>query len=289
LEENMLHRALVLVASAVAFAAAPLASRLGPVAGSGLLVLTGVLLALACSGAPNAVAAAAGALGAFAGGVLVTVSPAAAGATLLGLCYAERTLRVRTAGARAAHVSTALIAGALAGAMIDRYLGGGITVAVVVTAVASVLASLPLLVDADDPMAHALDEIASQVDEPAAAALREGAELRRSVDATMLDRAEAREARSSWRNLLSLARTRARLERTRKMASGAQKSARHGEAVLRRIDERIAEHVGALARMYTAADEARAAEASLDDTALRKIESAGESFEQVSKAIVEEV
>jgi hypothetical protein len=149
------------------------------------------------------------------------------------------------------------------------------------------LASLPLLVDADDPLAHALDEIASQVSEPAAASLHEGAELCRTVDATMLDRAEAREARTTWRSLLSLARTRSRLERSRKLTT--DKASMHGEAVARRIDDRIAQHVKALARMYTAADEARAAEASLDDRALRTVESHGESLEQVSKAIVEEV
>jgi len=278
----MLHRALVLVFAAAALVASPFATRLGPVAGSCLLVLTAVLLAFACSGTVNAVAAAAGAVGAFAGGVLIDVSPAVAGAALLALCYAERTLRVRTAGARAAHVTTALVAGALAGLMIDRYLGAGMTVAVVVVAVASVLASLPLLVDADDPLAHALDEIASQVSDPAASSLREGAELCRSVDATMLDRADAREARKTWRALLGLARTRARLERRRTGSA-------HGAAVMRRVDERIDQHVKALGRMYTAADEARAAEASLDDRSLRIVESAGETLEQVSKAIVEEV
>jgi hypothetical protein len=47
--------------------------------------------------------------------------------------------------------------------------------------------------------------------------------------------------------------------------------------------------VKALSRMYTAVDEARAAEASLDDGALRSIETSGESLEQMSRAIVEEV
>jgi MFS family permease len=283
----MIQRTLLLVFAAAAFAAGPLAGRFGPVIGSGLLVLTGVLLALACSGVPHALAVAAGATGAFAGGMLSSVSPAVAGAALLALCYAERTLRVRTPSARAAHVTTALVAGALAGAMVDRYLGAGLTVAVVVVAVASVLASLPLLVDADDPLAHALDEIASSVSEPASASLREGAELCRTVDGSMLDRASAREARSTWKNLLGLARTRARLERSRKVAGASMGG--HGEAVARRIDEKIAQHVRALGRMYTAADEARAAEASLEDRALRSVESTGESLEEMSKAIVEEV
>jgi hypothetical protein len=55
------------------------------------------------------------------------------------------------------------------------------------------------------------------------------------------------------------------------------------------VDERIGEHLAALSRAYTAAGAAHAAELSMDDTALRDVESAGESLEQVSRAIVDEV
>ena len=70
--------------------------------------------------------------------------------------------------------------------------------------------------------------------------------------------------------------------------------ARRGEgspaaAVMKRVDERIGDHVKALSRAYTAAGAARAAETSLDDAALRGTENAGESLEQVSRAIVEEL
>jgi len=44
-----------------------------------------------------------------------------------------------------------------------------------------------------------------------------------------------------------------------------------------------------LARAYTAVDAARAAEASLDDAALRSVETVGESMESMSKAIMDEV
>jgi hypothetical protein len=54
------------------------------------------------------------------------------------------------------------------------------------------------------------------------------------------------------------------------------------------VDERIGEHVKALSRAYTAAGAAQAAEASLDDAALRGVEHAGESLEEVSRAIVDQ-
>jgi hypothetical protein len=53
------------------------------------------------------------------------------------------------------------------------------------------------------------------------------------------------------------------------------------------VDTRIAEHVAALARAYTAVDAARAAELGLDDAALRNAEDIGESLEEVSRAIVD--
>jgi hypothetical protein len=59
--------------------------------------------------------------------------------------------------------------------------------------------------------------------------------------------------------------------------------------VLRRLDQRLFDHVSSLTKMYTAADAASAATLSLDDTALQKVGAAGTSLDAVSKAIVEEV
>ena len=55
------------------------------------------------------------------------------------------------------------------------------------------------------------------------------------------------------------------------------------------VDERIRDHVAALARAYSAVDTAAAAELGLDDAALRSVDAAGESLEQVSRAIIEDV
>ncbi len=282
----MLSRGLLFVSAAAAFGLSPFATKLGPVVGSSLLVLLAVVLAMAASGSVNAVAAATGAIGAFAGGVLVTVSPAVAGAALVAMAYAERTVRVRGAVARAVHTGMALAAGALAGAAAHHFAGAGITVQLVMLVVAAVLVSLPQLVEADDPMAHTLDELADDVPAPTGAKLREGAELCRTVDADMLDRETKKLARQTWRTLLKLGQTRVRLERARNQRLGVSS---HGEAVRKRIDERIADHVDALARMYSAVDEAKAAEASLEDGALRTVENNNESLEQLSKAIVEDV
>jgi hypothetical protein len=281
---NIARRFALLTAAAAAFGLSPLASALGPVAGSALFVTLGVLLALAASGAISAVTVAAGAVGAFAAGVLLPVSAPLAGAVLLTLCFAERSLRVRTTMARASHVGLAAIGGALASGLAAQYAAVDLTVRGVVVVVAAVLASIPLLIEADDAVAHSLDELAEEVPSPTRAELHEGAELRRNVDASMLERHDERQANKTWRALLNLAHARARLERTPRRKSDD----RQRPAVVRRLDDKIAAHVAALARMYTAADEARAAEMSLDDGAMRSVEDKGESLEEMSRAIVQE-
>jgi hypothetical protein len=268
----------LLVAAAAAHGLAPFAPRLGTVLGSMALVALAVLLAMAATGLPSALAVAAGALGAFASGVVAGAGPALAGALLVTLCFAERTLRIRDNKARLLHLGLAAGAGALAAWLSARYAPADMLVRVVVVVVAAVLTALPLAVPADDPVAFALDDVARDVAEPAKASLAAGAELRRTVDESLLDRESARDARQAWQNLVRLAQARARLEKPR----------RGTDAVLRRLDQRIGEHVESLTKMYTAADAASAATLSLDDSALMKVDNAGSSLDEVSKAIVEE-
>jgi len=337
----------------------------------------------------NAVSVAAGALGAFAAGALAAgalaevsaeVSAAAAGAALLSFCFAERTWRVRGRLPRLAHVGTALLAGGAAGWLTASYATADPLVALVVLVVAAVLAGMPLWIEADDPVAHALDGLGASVGEPAKSSLFEGAQLRRGTDPSLLDRATRDGVRKTWRNLLVLARTRARLEHTSAARIAFANTARagasvpvavmvteptaccandalstteplsqqraleaagvnppmdselptststvgeelaasedtvaseetavgkntapalartsqllprsHRRAVLARLDARIAEHVATLARAYTAADTAHAAEVSLDDGALRAVETTGESLEQMTEAICDEI
>ena len=312
------------VAAASLFAFAPLAGRFGPVASSLSLVWLSVLVALFASGSIQSLAIAAGALGAFGHGVLGTQSPAVAGAVLVALAFAERTTRVRSRNARVIHVLTALVGGALAGSLSSAYSGAASTpVFVVAAVVAAVLAALPLLVDADDPVAHALEEAAQLVAEPAKRSLLDGAELRRNAQEVPLDRATAARVKTTWQSLLRLAEARTRLERTRPQAllriaaqvaappassstdapaptpgtadaadppaapSSTTQQASAADAVLGMVDQRIAEHVSVLARAYTAVDAVSAARVGLDDTALKNVQSMGESLDEVSRALVE--
>jgi MFS family permease len=272
-----------LVAAAAAFGAAPFAGKLGLAGGPLVLVALGVVLGLAASGTVSALAMAGGALGAFASGVLSTASPAVGGAALLALAYGERSWRVRGRTARAAHLGLALVGGALSGALSGAFLSASPAVRGVATVVAAVLAALPLLVDADDPIAHALDGAASDLEGPVAASLREGAELRRTTHEVPLDRPTTARVRSTWRALLQLAEVRSRLERTK----SARTASSPAHAVVEMLDQRIRDHVVALSRAYTAADSAKAAEVGLDDSALRSVETMGDSLEDVSRALVE--
>ncbi len=290
-----MKKILLLAMAALAFAAAPFALHQGPVTGALALVALGVGLAFAASGQVAALAAAGGALGAFGSALLSPVSPAAGGAVLVALAYAERTSRIRSNRDRLLHVGVGLLGGALAGSLSAAYAAASPAVRVVAAVVAAVLVALPLFVDADDSVAHRLDAFAEDVSEPARAALREGAELRRAADPSLLDRSTSRQVKRTWSALLRLAEARARLEQTvlarhRAVLEQAKEGpAARAASVIRRVDERIAEHVIVLGRAYAAVTTARAAEASLDDAALRSVESAGESLESMSKAIVDEV
>jgi MFS family permease len=310
-----------IVAAASLFALAPIANRFGPVASSVALVWLGVLLAVCASGSAQSLAVASGAFGAFGSGILATVSPAAAGAVLVAAAFAERTTRIRSRPARAVHVLVALVGGGLAGTLSASFNASSIPVMAVAILVAAVLSALPLLVDADDPIAHALDQAAAAVGEPARAALVSGAELRRNAEEVPLDRATQARVRKTWGSLLRLAEARVRLERSRPkvlvrigelaaaslavpssqaasavppsqaapassaLVTAAPPSA--AAAVLAMVDQRLVEHVTVLAKAYTAVDTARAAAIGLEDADLRTVDSMGDSLEDVSRAMVE--
>lgn len=305
------------VAAASLFALAPIANRFGPVASSVALVWLGVLLAVSASGSVQSLSVAGGALGAFGSGILAAVSPAAAGAVLVAAAFGERTTRIRSRTARAVHVGMALVGGALAGSLSTAFGAASIPVMAVAILVAAVLSALPLLVEADDPVAHALDEAAAAVAEPSRSVLMQGAELRRSAEEVPLDGATQARVKKTWQSLLRLAEARVRLERSRPktlvrigaLVAGpapaspasspapdaaapspstdlvAQPSA--ADAVLGMVDQRIAEHVTVLSKAYAAVDTARAAAVGLDDADLRTIDSMGDSLEDVSRAMVE--
>ena len=299
------------VAAASLFVLAPVANRFGPVVSSVALVWLGVLLAVCASGTTSSVAVASGAFGAFGSGILASVSPAAAGAVMVAAAFAERTTRIRSRTARAVHVLVALVGGALAGTLSTAFSASSLPVMAVATLVAAVLSALPLLVEADDPIAHALDQAAASVTQPARSALLQGAELRRNAAEVPLDRATEGRVRKTWKSLLRLAEARVRLERSRprtlvRIAASAPAASPQlslaleapsstaliaptsaADAVLEMVDQRLAEHVTVLAKAYTAVDTARAAAIGLEDTDLRTVDSLGDSLEDESRAMNE--
>lgn len=287
-----------IVAAGTLFFFAPFASRFGAVPASLALVWMGVLLAVCASASMDSLALSigAGALGALGNGVLASVSPAVAGAVLVAASFAERTTRIRTQTGRAVHVLLALAGGALAGSLSQAYASGALPVMGVAAVVAAVLASLPLLVEADDPVAHALDVAAAAVTGGVKATLANGAELRRSSSEVPLDRATAARVRTTWQSLLRLADARIRLERTRPAAllrfaeakiEGPPAPPTAADAVVGMLDQKLAEHVAVLARAYTAVDTVTAARIGLDDSALKTVESMGDNLEEQSRALVE--
>ena len=272
------------IAAMITFGAAPYASRMGVVAGSAWLVLLGVLLAVSASASLSSIAIAAGAAGAFGGHVLGSVVPPVGGAVLVCLAYAERTMRVRGTNARLVHVGSSLLAGALAGSLATAYAHASPAVRIVAMLVCAVLVSLPLLVDADDPLAALLENAARHVSDPAKSSLRDAAELRRQAHDVPLDDAMIPVVAGTWHALRKLAESRVRLERNRARVSSTSPA----NAVVAKVDQRIAEHVTALARAYTAADTASAAATTLDDGALKGTEVVGDTLEETSRALVDE-
>jgi len=279
-----MKKGLFLLAAAATFVATPFVDQAGAAPGALLLIGLGCALAMAASGMWSAISAGAGAVGAFASGVLLSTSPAAAGAVLVGMCFAERTLRVRGDSGRLLHLGIAVGAGGIAGSLSSSFQSSSVTHQIVAAVVAAVVTALPLLLDADDPIAHNLDQAAGNVSEPAQKSLHDAAELRRNLDDDVAPKHEARKMHRTWRALERLAAARVRLERTRKQGAVTERA----NAVTELVDRRIAEHLAALTRAYSAADTAHAAEAGLDDGTLEDVEGVGDELEEVSRVLVED-
>ncbi len=289
----------ILFVSALAFGLAPYTSRLGIVGGSAALVALGVMLAIAASGGIFALAIACGAMAALAGTMLAGVSPAVGGAVLIALAYAERSSRVRGAPARLAHVGASVLAGGLTGLLSSSYATASPPVRVVAIVVGAVLIALPMLLEADDALAHSLDGAALEVSEPARTSLKQGADIRRHSHEIPLDGSASRNVHKTWQALTKLADARVRLEKSQnrntaivsEQSEGSyrdpSKAPTTAQSVVAMVDQRIADHVKALSRAYAASDTARAAAVGLDDVALKGALTVGDSLEDVSKAMVD--
>jgi MFS family permease len=270
------------IACGLLFATLPSVETLPVLISSALLVAMGVALACAASGRFNALAVAAGAVGAFGSGALRPVVPAAAGALLFALAFGERSLRVRSPAARMAHVGISLVGGALAGQLLAAFSSSNVALWLVSIVVAVALSALPLLLDADDPKAFALDQIAREAPPAAAKLLTDAAELRRnSLDVSLEPSAKASVERS-WDALMGLGEARSKLEKTR-MRSASEAI----DSVAKMLEEKMSAHLDALRKAFSAADSMKVFARVADDGALAGVAATGESLEEVSKVLLE--
>lgn len=242
-------------------------------------IAAGVAVAWSYEARVHALVVAAGALGAL---CLIAVGPwsaALGGAGLALLASAPRALRVDGARARGAHAALAVAGGALAATVGVRY-GADPSAAVRAAslAVSGLLASLPLLVPAEDPIAHALASLASELGGDVAASLSGAAALRRrTAEGEVLQHLPAETlARidAGWDSLHRTALRRASL--------GAELAA--GAAV---VDARIAAHVEVLERIHAAATERLARTLGLDDPGLAAAKLEREGIEAEVRALAE--
>jgi len=268
---------LLLATGAGLFAALSHAPRSSALTGTLLPMLLALAFAVTLAGRPSGGALVAGALSAFLGSVTWLIAPSLGGAVALLLAYAERTVRVRGMRVRALHLTLAAVAGTAAAALSASYASAPPELLTVAFALVAVLCTVPLLVAADDPRVVALESAASTLGPPLSASLYTAAELLRCEELGLLDRETLVDVRRSWRSLerLVLARLRVR---------GGGETAR---LVTDSLERQIAEHVASLGRAAVAATTVGAAEAGIDDRALRDVRARGEALEERSRAMVE--
>jgi len=273
--------ALLLSTAACLFGALPYAGRSGPVLGAIVPVALAIAFAVAASGRVNGVAVMAGAVAALASSVAWGVLPALGGALAVGLGYAERTLRVRSARAKGVHVGLALFAGGAAGTLAATYGASALVHRGVALLMCAVLATLPLLVAADDARVMTLESAAARLGPPIAGPLLDGVTLLRCGDTGLLDRETAANVERSWRSLERL------IDARLAMHAGATRRGDTAALVTAMVDRQITEHIASLTRAYAAVTTIGAAEAGLDDSALREVHARGEALDEQSRAIVE--
>jgi hypothetical protein len=252
----MTRLALFLAAAVVAL----LALLLAPSSLPGLLapLLASVALALAASAHLDALPLAAGALGGLASVALLRLLPAgdasvaASGAALLAAAFLERTARVEGAPRRLAHLALAAASGALAALLFARHGAAAPVPRAAALGVGAALLAAPLLIPAEDPVAHLLSLAAERLGGATSPLLRDAAELRRWSLRDSAPRPSPRlDAR--WSALMALVHQRLACPRPIAPAPGALGSYRDASGdegpdarLVRRLDEQIADTCAAL-------------------------------------------
>ncbi len=277
-----MHPLLLLASAGGLFAALPYAARGGQWTGTVVPMALSIAFAVAAAGRPGGLAVMAGAVAAFAGSLAWSMMPALGGSVVVGLAYAERSLRVRPLRARLVHLGLALVAGGAAGALAASYAASPLLPRGVAVVMCAVLAALPYLVEADDPRVLFLEAAARRIGPPVASTLLDGVELLR-CDLTPLDRETRANVEKSWRSLERIVEARLAILR------GSARTGRGETAALvtAMVDRQITEHVASLTRAYAAAATMGAAEAGIDDRALRDVDARGEALDEQTRALVE--
>lgn len=261
-----------------ALVGAPVLLGLPSAASAAVSIAAGVgVSTLACEGI-GALTVAAGALAALSMNLLAD-DGAAAGAAFVALAFAPRSLRGRTARWRVAHGALSVAAGACAAWIASRYGGeGSAAVRAAAVMVAGLVASVTLLLPADDSVAWALASMARATPGSAGEHLLRAVALRRRVEGSpsieALAEATAARLELAWRALTDIAAQRVSMANLQ----GASVPV---------LDRRIEQHVEALERIHAAADERFARATGITDQRLADARVDGETLEIEVRALVE--
>lgn len=261
----------------LALVAAPLTLRLPTAVAALACIALCVLVAVVACEARDALTTAAGALAALAWNLLATDAPVLAGAALVALVLAPRSMRARSSRARALHGVATLGVGLAAAWVAVRY-GGADSVAVRAAAVlvAGLAASVTLLAPVDDPVTWSLASLSRELTGATSDRLLRAASLRRgaydSPAMEALGDATASRIELAWRALAEIA------------AQRVTAASARGTPVL---DQRIEQHVEALERIHAAVEERYARAAGLVDPRLAAARVDGETLETEVRALIE--
>jgi hypothetical protein len=278
----LLKRGAFALLVAAYFAAMPyLETKTGYVTHALLVVALGVLIACAVSGTWSTTAIASGALGAFFHDAMRSDFAILAGAAFAAMVYVERTLQMPTRKRQALHTGLALAGGGLASAVIANYQTAAPSLLAVALAVGVALFCLPLIVDADDPMAQALERTAHLLPASPASALREAAHLKRGSETASISSASRETVQKALESILKLGETRAQITRTIGLSLGDEGS----RSVAEVLDKKILSHVDVVKRAFAAADAVHAIVRNADTSAVDSLAATGESLDEVRKAL----
>jgi hypothetical protein len=193
-----------------ALVAAPMMFQMPVGAAAAASIAAGVTVAGVASEGFGALTVAAGALAALTFHGLAGDGATAAGAAFVALALAPRSMRGRTARWRVAHGAVSALAGACAAHVAFTYGGeGSVAVRAAALVVAGLVASVTLLLPADDGIAYALSSQARATPGAAGEHLLRAVSLRRRIEGSpsleALDEPTAARLEQAWKALADIA------------------------------------------------------------------------------------